>query len=218
MKAGILTFPGSNCDIDLGNVLREFYGIEVEYLWHTSAFAIEHDLYFVPGGFSYGDYLRSGAMAAKAPSLKSLREASEKGRVITGICNGFQILTEAHLLPGALIRNDSLKHICEWVDLKGEGEFSFLPEDFALPVSHSEGNYLIDPDGLQSLEENQQIILRYRKNPNGSVADIAGIQSANGRIIGLMPHPERAFFPAMDYNQSLPIPGKTFLDRIFARV
>lgn len=218
MKAGVLTFPGSNCDRDLGTVLEREYSFSVDYLWHTESFADEYDAYFIPGGFSYGDYLRSGAMAARSLSLQSLKKASEAGKLVIGICNGFQILTEARLLPGALIRNNSLRHVCDWTKLSGVGEWSEIPEDYALPVSHSEGNYRIDEEGLKSLEDSGQVILRYQKNPNGSLNDIAGIQSTDGRVIGLMPHPERAIYPSLDYRQSSAIPGKIFFDIAFRRL
>ncbi|MDH5721403.1 MAG: phosphoribosylformylglycinamidine synthase subunit PurQ [Spirochaetia bacterium] len=215
MKAGILVFPGSNCDKDLDLVLREVYNFETELLWHTKSFNVNHDIYFLPGGFSYGDYLRSGAMASRSLSVNSLKEAEKKDKKIVGICNGFQILTEARFLPGALIRNKNLKHIARWEALVPMGLFKDkIPEDYSLPVSHSEGNYLADVDLLKELKDNNQIIFKYKNNPNGSKDDIAGIISKNQNVIGLMPHPERAVFSAKD----TPLPaasGNSFFDAIF---
>ncbi len=215
-KAGILLFPGTNCERDLEMVLKEDYGFQVDLLWHTSGFEAEHEMYFVPGGFSYGDYLRSGALAAQAASVKSLKEAAKKEIPIIGICNGFQILTETHLLPGALIRNRTLKHICRWTDLEAEGILADqLPENFSLPVSHSEGNYLADQKTLDELESESRVILRYRENVNGSTGRIAGITSKNGRVVGLMPHPERACRPALDRAPGSEAFGRNFFDVVF---
>lgn len=216
MKAGILIFPGINSDRDLEAVLRRDYGFETEYLWHTADFDLKHDLYFVPGGFSYGDYLRSGAMAARSKSIDSLRAAVDRGIPVTGICNGFQILTEAGLLPGALIRNCTLRHICLHAPLKGEGIFAdTFPEDYRLPVSHSEGNYLCSEAELKELEDSNRIIMRYLSDINGSTASIAGIASENRRVVGLMPHPERLMNNTLDSVQSSGQPGRLFFDRLF---
>lgn len=217
MKVGLLVFPGSNCDQDLAQVLQEQYNAQVDFLWHTQEFALEHDLYFVPGGFSYGDYLRSGAMAARSQSMRSLQKAADKGALIVGICNGFQILTEAHLLPGALIRNVSLKHVCTWASLEGAGEWQkIIPPAYALPVSHSEGNYRCSEQVLQELKTNRQIILRYKENFNGSVDSIAGIRNRQGNVLGLMPHPERAVLPSLDNENANKVWGKIFFDKIFS--
>lgn len=219
MKAAILTFPGSNCDQDLVTALKDEYNIAADLLWHTSAFDVTHDIYFVPGGFSYGDYLRTGALAAQSRSLASLRDAAAKGKPIVGICNGFQILCEAKLLPGALIRNENLQHICEWVGLKGDGDWQGgYPPGYALPISHGEGNYICSDDELKSIKDNGQALLRYTQNPNGSTYDIAGLASKNKRVIGLMPHPERALKPQPDAAVSAARYGRAFFEKIFSLV
>ncbi len=219
MKVAVLTFPGSNCDQDLVAALKEEYKIEAELLWHTSAFDVSHDIYFVPGGFSYGDYLRTGALAAQSRSLGSLREAAAKGKALVGICNGFQILCEAKLLPGALIRNVNLQHICEWVGLQGDGDWKGLyPPGYALPVSHGEGNFICSEGELKAIQDNGQAVLRYTQNPNGSIFDIAGLASANKRVIGLMPHPERALKDQPDAAVSKHRYGRRFFENIFSLV
>jgi len=216
-KAGILIFPGTNCNQDLKAVLEDVYQYQVEELWHQSSFQPDHDIYFIAGGFSYGDYLRSGALAARSLSMKSLIEANQKGKKIVGICNGFQILTEANLLPGALIKNTGLKHICKWVALEGAGIWSnYIGQNYQLPVSHSEGNYIISEEMLSEIENNGQIILRYVENINGSQNNIAGIQNKSGNIIGLMPHPERAIYPQLDYSYSNEQSGRIFFEKILA--
>ena len=153
-------------------------------------------------------------MASISKSLKSLKKAAEQGRLISGICNGFQILTESHLLPGALVKNSELKHICHWVDLECAKEFEKIA-NFSLPVSHSDGNYICEEEEYQSLIDNEQILFRYKQNPNGSIGDIAGICSKNRRVIGLMPHPERAVFTNKDIVKSYNQPGKLFFDTLF---
>lgn len=219
MKVAVLTFPGSNCDHDLVEALRTEYQIEAELLWHTRPFTANHDLYFVPGGFSYGDYLRTGALAAQSRSLTSLREAAAQGRPIVGICNGFQILCEAKLLPGALIRNVNLQHICEWVGLKGDGDWTGLfPKGYALPISHGEGNFICSDAELQAIRDNGQAILRYTNNPNGSTYDIAGVASHNKRVIGLMPHPERALRVQPDAAVTRERYGRQFFEKIFSMI
>jgi len=217
MKAAILTFPGSNCDQDLFTALRDNLGCEVDMLWHTQTFSVEHDFYFVPGGFSYGDYLRTGALAAQAKSIISLKDAARQGRPIVGICNGFQILCETNLLPGALIRNENLQHICEWTALAGDGDWQgAFPKGYALPISHGEGNFICSDDALKAIQDNGQALLRYENNPNGASFDIAGLASANKRVIGLMPHPERALDAQKDSAVSGQKFGKLFFEKIFA--
>lgn len=219
IKAGILLFPGTNCEKDLEMILKSDYAIESDFLWHTESFSVEHDIYFVPGGFSYGDYLRSGSLASMALSIQSLKEAAQKEILVAGICNGFQILTETHMLPGALVKNKTLKHIARWVKLEGAGRWANeFPENYSLPVSHSEGNYLASDEELASLQENNQILLRYREVLNGSTDQIASISSKNGRVIGLMPHPERAIYPQADTPASATSPGKLFFDKILSMV
>jgi len=217
VKAGVLTFPGSNCDHDLVEALREDFHVEVDLLWHTTAFEIKHDIYFVPGGFSYGDYLRTGALAAQSRSMESLREAAKQERPIIDICNGFQILCETKLLPGALIRNTNLQHICEWSPLQGDGDWKgVFPAGYSLPISHGEGNFICSESELDSIKQNGQALLRYTNNPNGATYDIAGVASKNKRVIGLMPHPERALREQPDAAVSRARYGKLFFEKIFA--
>jgi phosphoribosylformylglycinamidine synthase len=219
LRAGVLYFPGTNCEHDLILALENVYGIKTELLWHTESFHTDHDMYFVPGGFSYGDYLRSGALAARSTSMRSLKEAAQKGRMIVGICNGFQILTEAGLLPGALIRNEKLKHICKWVDLKASGKWKkHIDKPFKLPVSHSEGNYIAPVETIKQLVDEDRIFLKYSGNVNGSAENIAGITDETGRIIGLMPHPERALEPTKDFTYTNTAPGKYFFDALFQMI
>lgn len=217
MKAGVLTFPGSNCDHDLVEALRNEYKADVELLWHTAPFETSHDIYFVPGGFSYGDYLRTGALAAQSKSMDSLRQAAAKSKPIIGICNGFQILCEAKLLPGALIRNTNLQHICEWSGLAGDGDWKgAFPAGYALPISHGEGNFICSDSELEDIKQNGQALLRYTNNPNGATFDIAGVASKNKRVIGLMPHPERALAGQPDAQVSRARYGRLFFEKIFA--
>ncbi|MCX7904096.1 MAG: phosphoribosylformylglycinamidine synthase subunit PurQ [Caloramator sp.] len=196
MKAGVVVFPGSNCDKDVFDVLKAL-DVDVKYIWHDEG-KIDVDLLVLPGGFSYGDYLRCGAIARFAKVLEGIYEFSEKGNLILGICNGFQILTELKLLPGALLRNKNLKFICSDCHLIVENNttpFTRLYEKGEVvnfPIAHGEGNYFIDEDGLKILKEKGQIVFRYKNNPNGSVEDIAGIINDKGNVLGLMPHPERA--------------------------
>ena len=168
-------------------------------LWHASVIRESFNLLVVPGGFSYGDYLRSGAIARFAPAMSSLKEHVRLGRPVLGICNGFQILCEAGLLPGALIRNENLKHICKNVTLKPYASNAITKhlkrESYRIPISHSDGNYRISDDGLKELQDNNQIVFRYTDNPNGSIFDIAGIVDKKNKILGMMPHPERVVDP-----------------------
>lgn len=194
MKAGILTFPGSNCDRDIYSVLRDFFDFETDLIWHNHEIETKYDLLVLPGGFSFGDYLRCGALAKFSPAMQSVMAHAKRGGAVFGLCNGFQILCEAGLLPGALIRNQGLLHIAKDVTLiaGNNPNFKHLTGEYRIPVSHSEGNYRADKSTIQELENQGRIAFRYKRNPNGSVNDIAGIVSENGRIIGMMPHPERA--------------------------
>ncbi|GIX41223.1 MAG: phosphoribosylformylglycinamidine synthase subunit PurQ [Leptospiraceae bacterium] len=198
IKAGVITFPGSNCDRDIQYILETFFNIPTKIIWHHNTFnENEFDLIVIPGGFSYGDYLRCGAIARFSKAMQSLFEHTKKDKPVIGICNGFQILCEAKLLPGALIRNINLLHIAKDVPLiKGNCEFfKHLDGVYNIPVSHTEGNYRADDNTLKELQDEQRIAFYYKENPNGSVNNIAGILSKNKRILGMMPHPERATDP-----------------------
>lgn len=202
MNVGILQFPGSNCDYDTLHALNDVIGVHARLIWHKETALGECDAVLVPGGFSYGDYLRCGAIARFSPVMQALCSYAESGGKVLGICNGFQILCEAGLLPGALVRNEGLEFICRTVSLDvqdaGEGFNSSVLGTSAirLPVAHGEGNFRIDEAGLQDLEKNQQILLRYAgRNPNGSLQAIAGIRNRAGNVFGMMPHPERAVEP-----------------------
>jgi phosphoribosylformylglycinamidine synthase len=196
---GIVRFLGTNCDRDVWHAV-EALGLEPKWLWHEDQFNVnDYGGYLVPGGFSYGDYLRCGALAAKAPVMKSLSEAAAKGAPILGICNGFQILCEARLLPGALVRNESRKFIDKWVILKSENKTDWTAENkkMHLPIAHGEGRFYVEDADLKRIEDKGQIWLRYEDNPNGSIDDIAGVCNEKKNVCGLMPHPERAMFPWM---------------------
>ena len=201
MRCAVIVFPGSNCDFDLYKAANDIEGIQAEYVWYTSESLDGFDAVLVPGGFSYGDALRAGALAARAPILKALQRAADAGTRVLGICNGFQILTECGLLPGALHRNSGLRFICKTVNLEVSNTATPFTSGYAgrtsthvrLAIAHGEGNYTCDSDTLQKLEDNGQIVFRYLgDNPNGSVANIAGITNEAGNVLGMMPHPERA--------------------------
>ena len=198
MKAAVIVFPGSNCDRDLA-VAFKASGAEVEMVWHKdTALPAGVDIVGVPGGFSFGDYLRCGAIAANAPIVSALRNHATRGGYVLGICNGFQVLTETGLLPGALLRNAGLKYICRTVGLRVETSQSAFTEGYNagdeidIPVAHHDGNYFADAATLDALEAEDRVVFRYVDNPNGSQRDIAGILSENRRVLGMMPHPERA--------------------------
>lgn len=199
MKFAVLVFPGSNCDIDMYHAIKDELGEEVEYVWHDATDLSEYDGILVPGGFSYGDYLRCGAMASQSNVMKEVKKAAEEGKPILGVCNGFQILTEAGLLPGALLRNKNLKFICQTVPLKVENNNTLFTNQYEqgdiinIPIAHGEGNYFCDEETLKKLQENNQIVFTYfGENPNGSLQNIAGIINERGNVLGMMPHPERA--------------------------
>ncbi|MEM1388088.1 MAG: phosphoribosylformylglycinamidine synthase subunit PurQ [Pseudomonadota bacterium] len=201
MKAAVIVYPGSNCDRDLAVALRQA-GAEVCMVWHKdTALPDGTDIVGVPGGFSYGDYLRCGAIAARSPISGAIARHAAAGGYVLGICNGFQVLTETGLLPGALMRNAALKFICKPVALavaSTDSAFTSGYKDGAeitLPIAHHDGNYVIDTDGLSALLDEDRVAFTYCDNPNGSAADIAGILSPNRRVLGMMPHPERAIDP-----------------------
>ena len=198
MRAAVIVFPGSNCDRDMAVALKAA-GADVTMVWHKDAKLPDGvDLVAVPGGFSFGDYLRCGAIAAQSPICKAVVAHAERGGYVLGVCNGFQVLAETGLLPGALMRNANLKFICKTVDLKVETSNSPFTEGYnagdivGYPVAHHDGNYTVDAETLAALRGEDRIAFTYTDNPNGSVADIAGIMSENRRVLGMMPHPERA--------------------------
>lgn len=199
MKFAVIVFPGSNCDVDMYHAIKDELGEEVEYVWHSETDLSSYDGVLLPGGFSYGDYLRCGAIARFSNVMEQVVKAANEGKPVLGVCNGFQILLEAGLLPGAMRRNESLHFICRNVPLKvanNETMFTNLYEKeevITIPVAHGEGNYYCDEETLQKLKENNQIVFTYDgTNPNGSLADIAGIINEKGNVLGMMPHPERA--------------------------
>ncbi|MGG5252437.1 phosphoribosylformylglycinamidine synthase subunit PurQ [Neobacillus sp. SM06] len=199
MKFAVIVFPGSNCDVDMYHAIKDELGEEVEYVWHDAESLDEYDGILLPGGFSYGDYLRCGAIARFSKVMKEVVKAAEAGKPVLGVCNGFQILLEAGLLPGAMRRNDSLSFICKPVELKVEHSRTMFTgeyvegETITIPVAHGEGNYYCDQETLEELQANKQIVFTYHgENPNGSLANIAGITNKNGNVLGMMPHPERA--------------------------
>ncbi len=198
MRAAVVVFPGSNCDRDLA-VAFEQAGFQVDMVWHKDAKLPQGvDIVGVPGGFSYGDYLRCGAIAAQSPICKAVVEHTERGGYAIGICNGFQILTETGILPGALLRNAGLKYICRTVGLKVATSDSAFTQGYnagdvvQIPIAHHDGNYFADDETIARLRDEDRIAFSYTDNPNGSRADIAGILSHNRRVLGMMPHPERA--------------------------
>lgn len=204
MKSAVIVFPGSNCDRDAAWALKLITGMDAKMVWYQdSALPTGTELVVVPGGFSYGDYLRSGAMAARAPIMDAVKAHAQAGRPTIGICNGFQVLTELQLLPGALMRNAGQTFICKDVDLRVENTNTPFTRGYdngqviTVPVAHHDGNYFADADTLKHLEDNNQVAFRYVDNPNGSQNDIAGITNADGNVLGLMPHPERASDPAL---------------------
>ena len=199
MKAAVITFPGSNCDRDMTVALRAA-GADVTEVWHKDQdLPAGLDLVAVPGGFSFGDYLRCGAIAAISPITSALKAHVERGGYALGVCNGFQVLTETGLLPGALIRNAGLKYICKTAPLTVATSNSPFTAGYnagaeiGLPIAHHEGNYVVDDEGLARLQGDDRIAFTYTDNPNGARADIAGVLSENRRVLGMMPHPERAF-------------------------
>ena len=195
-KVGVLRFLGTNCDQDMWKAV-EAVGLTPEWLWYENHFEPDsYQAFILPGGFSYGDYLRCGALAARSPVVDSLKKAAAKGYPVLGVCNGFQILCEAGLLPGALIRNESLRFIDDWVNLKLEnpqGTFSgSTMKEAKLPIAHGEGRFVIDAQDMKRLEDKGQIWWRYEDNPNGSLGNVAGVMNEKKNVAALMPHPERA--------------------------
>jgi len=207
MKFGVIVFPGSNCDHDAYHVISKHVGQPVDFVWHKQTDLSGFDAVIVPGGFSYGDYLRAGALARFSPVMKALKEFAARGKFVFGICNGFQILCEAGLLPGALIRNENLHFVCRHVNIKVENQNTPFTSELdagevlSIPIAHAEGNYVCDDATFGELEENSQIVFRYcdesgeitdAANPNGARSNIAGICNLDRNVLGMMPHPERA--------------------------
>lgn len=204
MKAAVVVFPGSNCDRDCKTAIERSTGATVDMIWHAErALPADLDLVVLPGGFAYGDYLRAGAMAALSPVMGAVREAAARGVAVVGICNGFQVLCEAGLLPGALMRNAGLRYVCKPVTLdvtERRTRFTAAWDErrsAVMTVGNGEGAYFADDETLDRLEDEGRILFRYRDNPNGSSRDIAGIVSEDGHVLGIMPHPDRAFEPAL---------------------
>lgn len=209
MKFAVVVFPGSNCDADAYHVIDQVLGQPVEYVWHATSGrdALQgFDCVVLPGGFAYGDYLRVGAIAAISPIMEAVQAHAERGGLVLGICNGFQILLESRLLPGAILRNQSLQFRAQWVHLRVENELTPFTRRYArgqvlrIPIAHGDGNYFADPETLAGLEASNQVVFRYcdaegnvisAGNPNGSINNIAGIRDRRGNVLGLMPHPER---------------------------
>jgi phosphoribosylformylglycinamidine synthase len=202
VKSAVIVFPASNCDRDAKVALEEMSGKTPHMIWHQDSELPDVDLVVIPGGFSYGDYLRCGAMASQSPVMRAVKSHADKGGAVLGICNGFQVLTESHLLPGALMRNAGLKFVCKPVALTVEESQSAFTRGYekgqtvTFPIAHGEGNYVADEKTLDRLEGEGRVVFRYQANPNGSARDIAGILSEKRNVLGLMPHPERVVDPA----------------------
>lgn len=208
MRFGVVIFPGSNCEQDVIGACR-YLGLDAEFVWHGDTDLSRYDAIVLPGGFSYGDYIRTGAVARFSPVMSEVVRFADKGGPVLGICNGFQILTEAHLLPGALLRNRGLKFICRAVDLRVDGTCAWLDQPLGtvlrVPINHNEGNFICDDETLERLNGNGQVVLRYCEPdgstaeegsaPNGALDDIAGVCNERGNVFGLMPHPERVVDP-----------------------
>lgn len=227
-KIGVIVFPGSNCDHDAYHAMKHVMNVETTFLWHKDKDLSGIDLLIVPGGFSYGDYLRSGAIARFSPILNAVQDFVKKGKPVLGICNGFQILLEANLLPGAMLHNEKLRFVCKNVTIRTESNRSVFTSGLQkgsllnVPVSHGEGNYFIGSDGLKELQDHDQIAFRYcddkgnittDSNFNGSVYSIAGITNREGNILGMMPHPERAMESNLGSTD-----GILFFESIFNRL
>jgi phosphoribosylformylglycinamidine synthase len=224
-KVAVIQYPGSNCDLDALEILRDVVKTRTSLVWHKDLQRDDYDAYVLPGGFSYGDYLRAGAIAATSPSLRIVKEAADGGKPVLGICNGFQILVEAGLLPGAVLRNSTLRFVCAWTRLRVETTrtpFTSRAQKgqvLEIPIAHNEGRYYLDKEQIPELERNQQIVFRYvgeqkqpteDANPNGSIDNIAGICDQEGNVMGLMPHPERASLSVLSpHNQ---IDGRVIFD------
>ena len=228
MKFGVIVFPGSNCDRDMLTVTQGLLGIDTRMIWHQETDISDIDIVVIPGGFSYGDYLRCGAIARFSPVMNSVLEHAAAGKMVLGICNGFQVLTEVGLLPGALMRNRDLHFICDRVPVKVIRNDLDWTRNYqknqivTFPIAHGEGNYFADEDTIKSLEDNDQVVFRYcsaageidqANNPNGSLNNIAGIINTQGNVLGMMPHPERASDPAIGITD-----GRTMFEGLLSKI
>jgi len=210
VKVGVIVFPGSNCDRDMYHVLKDVFHLDAEYFWHEKGLPKNLDAVILPGGFSYGDRLRAGVIAAHSPVIEDVRKMAEKGIPILGVCNGFQILVESGLLPGVLLKNTSLNFMCQWTNLIVENNTTPFTNQFRLhqkipiPIANGEGRYYVDDETLKNLKKNNQIVFRYDKVINGSSDRIAGVCNESGNVVGMMPHPERAVEPVINPIDSKP--------------
>jgi len=197
-RFAVIVFPGSNCDADMLHAIKDGINQDAEFVWHTETSLEGFDGVMIPGGFSYGDYLRCGALANQSPIMPAIKKAADEGKPVMGVCNGFQILTESGLLPGALLRNKNLKFICDRTPLVVENNNTMFTKEYNkgetvhFPIAHGEGNYYCDEETLANLKKNNQIVFTYGDNPNGSLENIAGIINERGNVLGMMPHPEHA--------------------------
>lgn len=209
MKFAVVVFPGSNCDRDMYFAVKDALGEEADLLWYLDAELQDYDAILLPGGFSYGDYLRSGAIASTSAVIEQIREAAEAGKPVLGVCNGFQVLLEMGLLPGAMLPNERLKFMCHYETLVVENAETLFTnqyenkEQIQIPIAHGDGNYYCDEATFQRLSEQGQIAFTYKNNPNGSVGDIAGITNEAGNVLGMMPHPERAVEALLGHEDGL---------------
>ena len=198
MKVGVVVFPGSNCDRDMFHVLTDVFHLDTQYYWHDKGLPKNIDAVILPGGFSYGDRLRAGVIAAHSPIIKDVQKMAEKGIPVLGVCNGFQILVESGLLPGVLLKNESLNFMCEWTELIVENNKTpftnklKLNQKIPIPIANGEGRYYADDETLKKLKKKNQIVFRYGDKVNGSANRIAGVCNEDGNVVGMMPHPERA--------------------------
>ena len=217
MKVAVVRFPGSNCDLDAVAAMKGIRGLSPQLVWHESDDLRRFDAVVLPGGFSFGDYLRAGSIAARSPAISTIRKMAEEGKPVLGVCNGFQILVEAGLLPGALLRNSSLKFVCEWVNIKVESRdtpFTGLARKgqvLRMPIAHGEGRYYAPDEQMGELERGHRVIFRYsddrgrtlgEANPTGTLQNIAGISNERGNVVGMMPHPERGCDPILSPSHS----------------
>ena len=204
VKVGVIVFPGSNCDRDMFHVLTDVFNLDTQYYWHEKHLPKDIDAIVLPGGFSYGDRLRAGVIAAHSPVIEDVKKMANKGTPVLGVCNGFQILVESGLLPGVLLKNNSLNFMCQWTNLIVENNKTpftnklKLHQKIPIPIANGEGRYFVDADTLKELKKNNQIVFRYEEVVNGSSEQIAGICNAEGNVVGMMPHPERATEPEIN--------------------